>query len=508
MKKVLPGGPALTICIPTYNRGKRVHALVLFLKQNLLPLTDDVEVVVVNNCSTDGTREMIEPLVGGAIRLINRTEFLDTAELNMFHSLELCSGEFVWYHGDDDIPTVETILSLIAMIHQDAADLYVFNSPVIDDDGVVICRRMAHMRTAHLDLSGDSLIETAGFVFMLAGISNVIFRREKADVDVAWQANAIQPLYGHVCWFLACFARLRTRIVNRPLVYYRNSDLPKQVAHFKKVAQRKNVGDQYFWGIGVALQLKWLVERGAISASALPRIIEGRRDGTRFKLMNNVIHTIYTQVSESIKYSDARFSVDQQVLADIRDFFVSCDLFAYDLFEPIEKMNEIAMGKRSKRELKELRKDFGQLYSLHDIDIYRNHWQGERSGYQIYRMACHWVAIKPEIKGGIVNALSVIDLEEQVPFLLVDDDFDVLVSRAAVYAKKYEASSNTQTTRLLTELERLGEQHIGLMQRAVHEYTHSVHIYRQATLVFRKMSRLVAYPFETFARLSRRLLRR
>lgn len=30
MKTVLPRGPALTICIPTYNRGARVYALVLF----------------------------------------------------------------------------------------------------------------------------------------------------------------------------------------------------------------------------------------------------------------------------------------------------------------------------------------------------------------------------------------------------------------------------------------------------------------------------------------------
>ncbi len=508
MEKIMPGGPALTICIPTYNRGKRVHALVLFLKQNLLPLTNEVEIVVVNNCSTDGTREMIEPLVGGAITLINRTEFLDTAELNMFHSLELCRGEFVWYHGDDDIPTIDTILSLIAMIRQDSADLYVFNSPVIDDEGVVLSKRMAHMRAAHMDLSGDALVETVGFVFMLAGISNVIFRREKADIDVAWEANAIQPLYGHVCWFLACFGQLRTRIVNRPLVYYRNSDLTKQIAHFKKVANQKNVGDHHFWGIGVALQLKWLVERGVISGASLPRIIEGRRDGTRFKLMNDIIHKIYTQVSESITQPDERFQLDQKVLTDVRDFFVSCDLFTYDLFEPIEKLNEIAMGQRSRGEFSGLRRDFERLHRLHDADIYRSNWRGERSGYQIYRMACHWVAVKPEIDNGIINALSVVDLEEQAPFLLIDDDIETLVSRAAAHAKEHVALSSTQNGQMLAKLERFGQQHIDLIQRAVHEYSVSVQIYRQATLVGRKLARLATYPVEKFARLSRRLLRR
>lgn len=505
MEMDLHRGPALTICIPTYNRGKRVHALVLFLKQNLLPLTDEVEIIIVNNCSTDGTREMIEPLIGGAITLINRTEFLDTAELNMFHSLEFCRGEFVWYHGDDDIPAVDTILSLIAMIRQDAADLYVFNSPVIDDEGVVLCRRMANMRTSHLDVSGESLVETAGFVFMLAGISNVIFRRESADIEIAWEANAIQPLYGHVCWFLACFGRLRTRIINRPLVYYRNSELPKQVAHFKKVAERKNVGDHYFWGVGVALQLKWLVERGVISASTLPRIFEGRRDGTRFKLLNEVIHKIYIQVSEAITHSEERFRVDPKKLTEIRDFFISCDLFAYDLFEPIEQLNEIALGQRSRKELPGLQKNFERLHRLHDADIYRNNWQGERSGYQIYRMACHWVAVRPEIDGGIVNVLSVIDLEEQAPLLLIDDDFETLVSRAAAHANEYIAPSSTQTGQSLAELERLGRQYVDLMHRAVHEYTHSAQIYRQATILGRKISHVVIYSIEKFIRFGRGL---
>ncbi|MFJ4145759.1 glycosyltransferase family 2 protein [Pseudomonas sp. NPDC089734] len=505
MEAVSPGAPALTICIPTYNRGKRVHALVLFLKQNLLSLTEEVEIVVVNNCSDDETREMIEPLVGGAITLFNRTEFLDTAELNMFHSLELCRGEFVWYHGDDDIPSVDTIISLISMIRQDAADLYVFNSPVIDDDGVVLCRRMANMRTSHLDLCGDSLIETAGFVFMLAGITNVIFRRDKADVDVAWEANAIQPLYGHVCWLLACFGQLRSRIVNRPLVYYRSSDIPKQIVHFKKVAARKNVGDHHFWGMGVALQLKWLVERGVISASTLPRVFEGRRDGTRFKLLNEVIHKIYTQVSESVTHPEERFRIDQKTLAEVRDFFVSCDLFAYDLFEPIEQLNEIATGKRPRKEFEGLRRTFERLHRSHDADIYRNNWQGERSGYQIYRMACHWVAIRPDIEGGILNALSVIDLEEQAPLLLIDDDFETLVSRAAAHAKEYVSPSNTQVSSF-TELERLGRQHIDLMHRALHEYTHSVHIYRQATFLGRKVARVVIYLIEPCIHFGRRLL--
>jgi glycosyltransferase involved in cell wall biosynthesis len=556
MERVLPRKPALTICIPTYNRGKRVHALVLFLKQNLVTLTDDVEIVVVNNCSSDSTRELIEPLTGNGVKLYNRTEFLETAELNMFHSLELCSGEFVWYHGDDDIPTISTIMYLISMIREDAADLYVFNSPVIDDDGQVLCPKMVSMRNAHLDVSADQLIETAGFGFMLAGISNVIFRREYADIKIAWEAQSIQPLYAHVCWFLACFAHRRSRIVNMPLVYYRNSDGIKQVAHFKKVAARLNVADHHFWGIGMALQFKWLVDRGVITGASLPRIFEGRRDGTRFKLLNECIHKIYTQVSASVIYSERRFQVDSEVLIDVRNFLVSCDLFAYDLFEPILQLHEIAKGQRSGEEFEAIRQTFDRIHRLHDANVYRNNWQGDRYGYQIYRMACQWVAVKPEIDGGVIAALSVIDLEEQLPLLLLADDLDTLAGKAAEQSKTALARASRRQpmdlmqrfvneyassvelhrhavaatnramvdmyhlgaravadmhhlgTRNAADLQQLGEQHIEIMHRIARDYSGSVQIDRQATLLVRKLTYLVSYPVGKCLRIAKRLLAR
>lgn len=545
MEMVLLRKPALTICIPTYNRGRRVHALVLFLKLNLVPLTDDIEIVVVNNCSNDSTRELIEPLIGGNIKLYNRTEFLDTAELNMFHSLELCAGEFVWYHGDDDIPTAGTILHLISMIRDDAADLYVFNSPVIDDDGQVLCPKMVSMRNAYMDVSADQLIETAGFGFMLAGISNVIFRREYADIEIAWEAQAIQPLYSHVCWFLACYAHRRSRIVNMPLVYYRNSDGLKQVAHFKKVAERLNVADHHFWGVGMALQFKWLVDKGVITGASLPRIFESRRDGSRFKLLNECIHKIYTQVVASIQLSEERFRVDSEILAEIRNFFVSCDLFTYDLFEPILQLHEIATGQRSREELEALQGTFERIHRLHDADVYRNNWQGDRYGYHIYRMACHWVAVQPQIDGGVIAALSVIDLEEQAPALLLADNLDSLVAKAAdqasaglarasrrqpidlmqrflsEYTSSVEVHRQAVTagnramvdmhhlaTRAVADLHHLGEQHINVMHRVAHEYSGSVQINRQATLLVRKLTYLLTYPIGKCVRLGKRLLAR
>lgn len=49
--------PLLTICIPTYNRGEHVHAMVnSILKIN----SDEIEIYVQDNCSTDNTKSLLE----------------------------------------------------------------------------------------------------------------------------------------------------------------------------------------------------------------------------------------------------------------------------------------------------------------------------------------------------------------------------------------------------------------------------------------------------------------
>jgi glycosyltransferase involved in cell wall biosynthesis len=61
--------PKLTVILPTYNRaGSLEQALGALLRQQGDP--DDYEVVVVDNNSTDGTRELVQGLDDSRIRLI------------------------------------------------------------------------------------------------------------------------------------------------------------------------------------------------------------------------------------------------------------------------------------------------------------------------------------------------------------------------------------------------------------------------------------------------------
>ncbi|RKP46179.1 glycosyltransferase family 2 protein [Pararobbsia silviterrae] len=498
--------PALTICIPTYNRGKRVHSLVLFLKSNLLTRTDDVNVLVVDNCSNDGTEALITPLVDERVQFFKRTEFLDNAEKNMYASVELCTGEYIWFHGDDELPMVETVLELIKSIRADEADMFVFNSSVINDEGGLLATRMAPMRSLYVDVCGDALIQTAGFVFMLAGISNVVFKRSAVDVDVAWESQAVAPIYSHVCWFLISFAQKRSRIVNLPLVYYRNSAIPKQIKHFQKYAERLGVGDHYFWGLGVAQQLEYLVSKGAIQPGSVAKVIEGRRDGTRFRLLNEVIMRFYLQVVLSIETGEARQRIDPAVLKHSRDFLVSCDPFAYDLFEPIEKLNEIAMGQRSRSELRSIRKEFDLIFRQHDADPYRNHWCGTCFGFDLYNMPMGWVAIDPDVPGGIESVLQYIDIRQSPPYVWVSDSLEDLRLLLQKYAEDQAAQVPDSEAHTRTEIVKIGKELVEISRFVSSEYARTVQISLQTTMPIRLFTRAVLFPLRRVALVARRAL--
>ncbi|WP_206951405.1 glycosyltransferase family 2 protein [Trinickia acidisoli] len=499
---------ALTICIPTYNRGARVHALVLYLQQNLLPHTDDVEIIVVNNCSNDDTQTLIEPLVSDKVRLVNRVEFLPTAEENMFESLEFCRGDYVWFHGDDEIPICDTIFEVVRLIKADAADVFIFNSRLIDDDGAPLAEHMVPMHGDHFDVTGDALVRSVGFMFMLAGISNVIMRREYADVKIAREALTIQKIYSHVCWILECFSPRRARIVNRPLVFYRHAGDAQQFEHFRRFAKRHELGDYHFWGIGLALQLRHLISRGVFKPSTVAVIFEGRRDGTRFKFLHDCIHKIFCQVEASVVTGESRNKVESGTFRTVRDFIVSCDLFSYDLFVPIERIQEIAEGKRSRSELRKWTRLFHKTYAKHDDDPYRNCRRCHRHGFDIYEMPIGWVAVDPDVPGGVPSVLAVLDVAEAPPYVWVDRDFDRLVARLTEYRRASSQIKDFVEHRARGEWLHLGRQFLGVSQDVLEQYVARVEISRQTTVPVRVAANLVFNPLRRAGYFGRRVLRR
>lgn len=116
----------LTICIPTYNRGKEIVRQLMFLESELKDL-DNVKVIVSDNCSNAESRlwlkeyHNLNPFFSlfwqkKNLGLIGNVEFL----------LNQADTEFIWFLGDDDILGDDAIADALKILRNNPALGYLF----------------------------------------------------------------------------------------------------------------------------------------------------------------------------------------------------------------------------------------------------------------------------------------------------------------------------------------------------------------------------------------------
>lgn len=90
----------LSICIPTYNRGAFIGQTI---ESIICQATDDVEVIISDNASTDNTEEVVREYQQRFPRIIYfRWEKNMGADRNYLKVIELANGEYCWFMGSDD----------------------------------------------------------------------------------------------------------------------------------------------------------------------------------------------------------------------------------------------------------------------------------------------------------------------------------------------------------------------------------------------------------------------
>lgn len=504
--------PLLTICIPTYNRGDRVYSLVLYLLEHIVPRhRSDVELLVVNNCSTDETLSLLSPLVARGVTLINREEHLPSAEANMFASVEFCRGRYIWFHGDDDIPIPRTVEWLLEALVSDDVDLLISNGISIDIDGATIVDRVLKMNASHIDVIGGDIVFACGFLNVLAGISGVVFRRSMADMTAAREISGLQEIYAHVAWLIHCFSRARVRILARPLVYYRTDDPIKTLKHFKRYAKRNGIGDHYVWSFGLIKLLNYLLDSGDLSADEIGRIYDGRRDGTRFRFIDQIVHSIYEQTLDGIKDKNPRNRVSREALKGAKDFLYRVDLFSFDTMVILDKLVDEQCRTDSNRFLRRLRthslsKEFERVYFAQLSDnFYRSIAVGRLMNYRIYRTPVGFVALADAVHDRRESILSHIDPVEEYPDVVTSAQLETvqhiiieIVEQQQLMSREESGNPVTPIAEIANSMRRISDD----VHASVHTAdllarlrTTEVEISRQSTYVFRLLSyRLLLAP--------------
>ena len=117
--------PLLSICIATYNRADYIGET---LKSIVSQLEDDVELLVVDGASTDGTREVVEGFAKEDPR-VRYVRLLEKGGVDHDYdqSVELARGEFCWLFTDDDALKSGAIAAVKAAVKK-GYDLVVVNA--------------------------------------------------------------------------------------------------------------------------------------------------------------------------------------------------------------------------------------------------------------------------------------------------------------------------------------------------------------------------------------------
>lgn len=124
--------PLITVCIATYNRGRIL--VERSLKSVLEQTYKNFEVIVVGDCCTDNTEELMASIKDKRVRFVNLPErgkypedpklrwmVAGTATIN--HALSLAKGDFITHLDDDDEYLPDRIERLVNFIKMTKADL-------------------------------------------------------------------------------------------------------------------------------------------------------------------------------------------------------------------------------------------------------------------------------------------------------------------------------------------------------------------------------------------------
>ncbi len=130
--------PTVSICIPTYNRKDYLKET---LDSVLAQTYKDYEIVVVDDGSTDGTKDMIDKL-GVPVRYYRQENSGDAAARNRL--IELAQGKYLSFIDSDDLLLPDAIERMVEVVEAETEDVIVYGSYFrIDQHGRIYgrCKR-------------------------------------------------------------------------------------------------------------------------------------------------------------------------------------------------------------------------------------------------------------------------------------------------------------------------------------------------------------------------------
>ena len=436
--------PLLSICILTYNRGPQVDALLMYLRASILPVAGDlIDLLVVNNCSTDNTEQLLKRHEVSGIRIIKREVFLPTAEENMMRSVEYCRGKYLWFLGDDDYPITDCVFDLIEHLKTGSVDILVANSINVEE-GRNLTEHLINMNVPYLKVPLEGFIAATGLLAVLAGMSRLVFLRDRVSTQEGLEFLVIQPIYAHVVWLLKSFRSSEISVFNRPLVRYTTLTASSDKSRFVRFQLSERKGTYTYWSFGLVSLLEILIREKVLTTETFSRAFDVHNDGGSCLFLDFLTHMGFFQIMTYIKCGIGREEVLQEDLSRFSNFILSCDPAYFPVLQVLDRLLDIAKSPSNKLarlyQARKVAKDFYSKFSPISNNSDRLHrvlYRGMVFGFSVYHGATKWIAVRSDVLAvsdlSLGRILLCLDPVEDFPKILIAESRKELEERITSY---------------------------------------------------------------------------
>lgn len=215
------GDITLSFCITTRNRAAFIGTT---LENLISQATDEVEIVVLDAASTDGTPEMVEKFTRRFPRLrYVRQGTNQGVDRDYDRTVELACGKFCWMMSDDDVLTPGAMADVLGRCRENH-DLIVVNAEDRDEDlqEVIGARRLPFLEDRVYKPSEANRL-FADLTNHLSFIPSVVIRRD------LWLSRDRKPYFGSLFVHVGVIFQDRLPgdavFVAKPLVAVRNANV-------------------------------------------------------------------------------------------------------------------------------------------------------------------------------------------------------------------------------------------------------------------------------------------
>ena len=176
----------LSLCIPTHNRVELLKKTLNSILNQIKIDNNDVEIVVLDSASNDGTKELIH-------NLKKKYDFINYKynkkkrgiDVDLNESVNLSNGEYCWLVSDDD-PHVKNSLKIIKRYLENDHGIYLCSNFFCDKDLNILFEKHWLNKNAkksyYLNKRSDLkqfLENSNGLASLFSYMSTIIFKREE-----------------------------------------------------------------------------------------------------------------------------------------------------------------------------------------------------------------------------------------------------------------------------------------------------------------------------------------